>query len=91
MLPGCEIKEVGIREGEKLHEVMITQYDSFYTYEYDRHYIIYPNFEWWNFKDHFTEGGKKVKEFFEYSSNNNKDWLSIEDIQNRLKGINIVF
>ena len=42
ILPGCEMPEVGIREGEKLHEVMITKEDSPNTYEYDKHYIIYP-------------------------------------------------
>lgn len=43
ILPGCTMKEVGIREGEKLHEVMITREDSRYTYEYDKHFIIYPH------------------------------------------------
>ena len=37
MLPGCEKPEVGIREGEKLHEVMVTREDSMTTYEYDKH------------------------------------------------------
>lgn len=48
MLPGCEKPEVGIREGEKLHEVMVTREDSMTTYEYDKHYIIYPHYDWWN-------------------------------------------
>ena len=46
MLPGCTRKEVGIRPGEKLHEVMVTTEDSFTTYEYDKHYIIYPQMVW---------------------------------------------
>ena len=91
MLPGAELEEVGIREGEKLHEVMVTEYDSFSTYEYDRHYIIYPNFEWWNLKTHFTSGGKKVEEFFVYSSDKNKQWLGIKELKKRLKEIEIVF
>ena len=91
MLPSAEIKEIGIREGEKLHEVMVTEYDSFYTYEYNKHYIIYPNFEWWNFESHYTEGGTKVKEFFRYASDNNKEWLSIEDLQKRIEEIDIVY
>lgn len=91
MGPDCELKEVGIREGEKLHEVMVTQYDSFYTYEYNKHYIIYPNFEWWNFDRHFTAGGNKTKEFFEYSSDKNEEWLSVEDMKKRLSDINIVY
>ena len=91
MAPNAELKEIGIREGEKIDEVMVTEYDSFYTYEYDKHYIIYPNFEWWNLKEHFTEGGKKVEEFFRYSSDNNKEWYGVEELRSRLKNIEIVY
>ncbi len=91
LLPNCKLKEVGFRAGEKLHEVMITKYDSFYTYEYDKQYIIYPNFEWWVFKRHFTSGGKKVKEFFQYRSDNNSDWLKVNDLKERLKNIEIEY
>jgi UDP-N-acetylglucosamine 4,6-dehydratase len=91
MLPGAKLNQVGIREGEKLHELMITEYDSLTTYEYADHYIIYPNFEWWNFKRYFTTGGKKVKEFFTYASNTNKDFLNIQEIRRRLSKIEIVY
>ncbi len=87
MLPGCTIKEIGIREGEKLHEVMVTKDDSRMTYEYEKHYIIYPSYEWWDYKEYFTKGGKLVEEGFEYSSANNKQWLSIEDLKEQLKKI----
>lgn len=87
MAPNMPFKEIGIREGEKLHEVMITEYDSLHTYEYENHYIIYPNFEWWNFDAHFTKGGERVKEFFEYSSDLNKSWLSVEELKMNLKNI----
>ena len=81
ILPNCELEEVGIREGEKLHEVMITKDDSRTTYEYEKHYIIYPNFEWWNKETFFTVGGKAIENGFEYNSGNNTDWLSIEDLR----------
>lgn len=84
MLPGCEMPEVGIREGEKLHEVMVPAEDSAYTYEYDSHYIIYPNYNWWN-QDKLIPGGKKVDPGFVYDSGTNKEWLSVEDIQRLLK------
>lgn len=84
MLPECKMPEVGIREGEKLHEVMITKEDSASTYEYDRHYIIYPHYNWWN-KNKVIEGGKKVEEGFEYSSGTNKEWLSIDELKERIK------
>ena len=46
MLPGCKMPEVGIREGEKLHEIMVTVEDSMTTYEYDKHFIVYPQMVW---------------------------------------------
>lgn len=79
MLPGCEMPEVGIREGEKLHEVMVTREDSATTYEYEKHYIIYPHYNWWG-EEKLILGGKKVKEGFEYNSGNNSVWLNTEEI-----------
>lgn len=84
ILPGCEMSEIGIREGEKLHEIMVTREDSSTTYEYDKHYIIYPHYNWWN-KDNILPGGKKVEEGFEYSSGKNSDWLSVEILSEKLK------
>ena len=81
----AETTEIGIREGEKLHEVMITKDDSRSTYEYEKHYIIYPNFESWNRDYYFTPGGKLVPEGFEYNSANNTQWLSVEEIREALK------
>lgn len=82
MLPGCKKPEVGIREGEKLHEVMITREDSMTTYEYNKHFIIYPNYSWWN-KD-ILPGGKLVETGFEYNSCNNTEWLGIKELYERL-------
>lgn len=84
MLPGCTKKEVGIREGEKLHEVMITEEDSPRTYEYEKNYIIYPHYDWWSDKA-VVPGGKLVEPGFAYSSGTNKQWLSVEELRERLK------
>lgn len=84
MLPGCTMPEVGIREGEKLHEIMVTREDSLHTYEYKKHYIIYPHYNWWGEKD-IIPGGKVVEPEFEYSSGNNTEWLSIDDLKEKLK------
>lgn len=86
ILPGCEMPEVGIREGEKLHEIMVTREDSMLTYEYDKHFIVYPHFDWWD-KNKIQSGGKKVEQGFEYSSGTNTEWLGVEDITKRLKGV----
>lgn len=88
MLPECRMPQVGIREGEKLHEVMVTKEDSLLTYEYEKHFIIYPNFEWWNRET--LPGGKKVTSGFEYSSENNSQWLDIQELQSRLKQMNLL-
>jgi UDP-N-acetylglucosamine 4,6-dehydratase (inverting) len=90
MLPDAKLKEVGIREGEKIHEVMISKDDSRRTYEYENYYIIYPHFDWWDFDNHFTPGGKLVEEGFEYISSNNTQWLTVEDLRKELKKLNLM-
>lgn len=84
MNPNGEMKEVGIREGEKLHEVMVTKDDSRMTYEYDKHYIVYPHFDWWNSQNYMTPGGTLVEEGFEYNSGTNIEWLSVQELQKLL-------
>ncbi len=88
MLPGCKKPEIGIREGEKLHEIMVTTEDSFTTYEYDKHFIVYPQMVWSSNKIP-TPTGKKVPEGFSYSSGNNTEWLSVEQIRDLLKTIDL--
>lgn len=87
MFPECTIKEIGIREGEKLHEVMVTRDDSRMTYEYDKHYIVYPHFDWLDINTVLAPGGKLVEEGFEYNSGTNKEWLSSEELKEALKNI----
>ncbi len=87
MAPDCKIQELGIREGEKLHEVMVTKDDSLTTYEYDQHYIIYPHFEWFDVERNVAEGGKLVERGFEYSSDKNVEWLDVEALKKALEKI----
>ena len=83
MCPGIGTKEVGIRPGEKLDEVMVTKEDAPNTYEYDKHFIVYPQV---SFSHEIVPapGGKRVPDGFYYSSGNNTEWMSVEDIRNRL-------
>ncbi len=83
MLPGCGMPEVGIREGEKLHEVMVTKEDSANTYEYNRHFIIYPHYVWWGERG-IIDGGKPVEQGFEYSSGTNTEWLDVEMLKQKI-------
>ena len=85
ILPGCEMPEVGIREGEKLHEIMVTREDSAMTYEYEKHFIVYPHYSWWDSK-RILPGGVKAPDGFEYSSGTNTQWLDREQLKQLLQG-----
>ncbi|MDC0407644.1 UDP-N-acetylglucosamine 4,6-dehydratase (inverting) [Candidatus Thioglobus sp.] len=74
-------KEVGIRPGEKLHEQMIGPEDALYTYEYPGYYKILPSINKWSEDPERIGNGSKVEENFMYSSNNNKEWMKISQLQ----------
>lgn len=78
MAPECEHEIVGIRPGEKLHEVMITEEDARRSLEYDNHYVIVPQFGWWDKNNH--NHGKSLPEGFVYSSDRNDWWLTKEEL-----------
>lgn len=88
--PSGTIKEVGIREGEKIHEVMITKDDSRHTYEYDDYYIIYPHFEWWS-KNKMKAGGKLIQQGWDYNSGTNEVWLDAEELRRRIEKLDIKY
>ena len=76
-----EQRIVGIRPGEKIHEQMISKEDSLYTYEYKDYFKILPAInDWWKDKKRIKKG-KKVKDNFHYSSDNNTEWLKIDDLK----------
>lgn len=79
----------GIREGEKLHELMVGKEDARHTIEYDDHYMIMPEIFTHNPKllEKFLENrsGKKLPEDFSYCSDTNTEWLSVEQLQHIIK------
>jgi len=82
-----QYEEVGIRPGEKLHEVMIPREESLNCIDMQDYYIIQPMFSWWNtdqLKLSIRNKGKDVSNSFEYSSDSNKDFLTIGAIKNIL-------
>ena len=79
--PEAKHEIVGIRPGEKLHEQMIGAEDSYYTYEYPEHFKILPAIHDWSADAARIKDGKKVPEGFVYSSDNNTEWMSQEDLQ----------
>lgn len=78
--PQCETKVIGIRPGEKLHEVMITQDDARHTIEFEDHYVITPEFPWWGSRVE-KNSSQPVQEGFVYSSETNSKWLTIEQLK----------
>lgn len=81
--PEAEIKKVGIRPGEKLHEAMINEDDARQTLEYDTYYVIQPEFPWW--REEYSNGGKPLPEGFTYISHVNERWLTVEELRELVK------
>jgi UDP-N-acetylglucosamine 4,6-dehydratase/5-epimerase len=75
MAPDLPLKTVGVRPGEKLHEVMVTEDDSRQTLELDDRYVIEPAFAWWSRGPYVASGATPVPEGFRYASDTNSDWL----------------
>ena len=77
----CEQKEIGIRPGEKLHEQMIGVEDAPHTYEYPGHFKILPAIHSWDSDERRIKDGVRVPEGFSYTSDNNKSWMTIPELQ----------
>lgn len=78
--PRARLVETGIRPGEKLHEVMLTEDEARSTFEYDDHYVVYPLSYAESQQDHVRPGGRLVPREFRYASDTNDQWLSLVDL-----------
>ena len=78
--PECKTEIIGIRPGEKLHEVMVPKDDAHRTIEYDDKYIIKPSFNFFGRRFNANDG-KQVPEGFEYNSETNPWKLSVEEVR----------
>jgi UDP-N-acetylglucosamine 4,6-dehydratase/5-epimerase len=74
LAPNCQQKIIGIRAGEKLHEVMITEDDARFTVDITDRYVVQPALAWWSYKG-YGDLGKPVDENFRYASDTNPEWL----------------
>jgi UDP-N-acetylglucosamine 4,6-dehydratase len=79
--PECRFEVVGIRAGEKLHEVMIPADEARNTFEYDTHYVIAPAFHEWTTFDFRSNGGRPAPEDFAYASDTNDHWLTTDELR----------
>jgi UDP-N-acetylglucosamine 4,6-dehydratase len=71
---------VGIRPGEKIHELLVTEEDSRNTLKLDDRYIIEPNFAFWRREPYLDRGAELVSEGFRYASNTNEEWLDAKKL-----------
>lgn len=84
--PKAEIKIVGIRPGEKVHEEMITSSDSYLTYDLGKYYVILPSTPKWDVQHFLTSNNAtKVVDGFSYNSLNNTEWLTVEELRSLIK------
>ena len=87
-----KIKIIGIRSGEKLHEILCPRDDAHLTMEYKDYYIIMPSIQFYDNKNKFLKNkkgieGKKVNSNFQYDSANNNHFLKVNEIKNMLKNL----
>jgi UDP-N-acetylglucosamine 4,6-dehydratase len=85
LAPDLPVEIIGIRPGEKLHEIMCPGDDSHLTLEFDDHYVIRPSIKFYNGENDFTvnninETGKPVEQGFVYSSGKNSCFLSVDEL-----------
>ena len=87
--PDCKQEEVGIRPGEKLHEVMIPVDDGRNSLEFRDHFILKPVFPWWDENWHAEKDGTPCAEGFYYGSDNNSHWIEDRELEKMVAQLSI--
>jgi UDP-N-acetylglucosamine 4,6-dehydratase len=82
--PGCEMECVGIRAGEKLHEVLLSEDEARTAIEMDDMYVVQPAHPWWR-RENWSKG-KALPEGFRYASDTNASWLTAEALYELVEG-----
>lgn len=77
--PNCKVNRIGIRPGEKLHEILLSEDEARNAIEYEKMYVVLPTHPWWCNRN--WKGGTLVKEDFRYVSDSNTEWLKIDDLK----------
>jgi UDP-N-acetylglucosamine 4,6-dehydratase/5-epimerase len=84
--PGIKPEIIGIRPGEKLHEEMITEMDSYQTFEFKNYYVLKPAVPTWSDEEYLSAfNGKCVKHGFHYSSGTNEHFLTVNEIRQQIR------
>ena len=80
IVPECKMEFIGIRPGEKIHELLITEDEARHALEFDDFFVIEPEYHFWAYKK--WKGGKPLSEGFRYTSDKNDRWLTVEELKN---------
>ena len=78
LAPEAERRLIGIRPGEKLHEVLVTEDESRHAYDAGGHFVILPEYASWQLRE--VEGGRRLPAGFRYSSDRNDHWLGVDEL-----------
>jgi UDP-N-acetylglucosamine 4,6-dehydratase len=85
LAPQCERRTIGIRPGEKLHEVLVTEDEARHTIDADFGYVIVPEYTSWGLRDHGPEG--HLPDGFRYASDTNDRWLTVAELREMTAGV----
>ena len=77
--PGCEVESIGIRPGEKLHEVLLSDDEARQTLELEDMFVVEPMHSFW--QNGTWRGGRRLHDGFRYASDNNTQWLTVDDLR----------
>lgn len=83
--PKVKREIVGIRPGEKLHEILLSEEEAYHSREFTNYYLIEPEHPFWS-KEKF-KGGKSLPDGFKYTSDNNTKWLSVKELKKMVEGL----
>jgi len=83
--PECKLEVTGIRPGEKINEVLVSKDEARRTVDIGGLFVIQPNFPYWSNAN--WNNGVSLPEDYEYTSDNNPKWLSVDDLQNMIRDI----
>jgi len=87
IVPSAKRKIIGIRPGEKVNEVLLTEEEARHAREFDKYFLIEPEHYFWGKRNY--KGGKFLSEGFKYSSGTNKEWFTKEQMRKILKNLEI--
>lgn len=84
--PGCKVKIIGIRPGEKINEVLIPEDETHNTIDFDNMYVVLPASRRWDPKNAY-KGYKKLEHGFKYTSDTNKEWIGPKELKKMLERV----